>query len=73
MQAQQQLIQNAKEEAEATRIAQQAEAAASGKVNVLDIKVEDDFNIDDIWRTWVTVDNSILSIIPFFKLMNYPI
>jgi hypothetical protein len=48
MQAQQQLIQNAKEEAEATRIAQQAEAAASGKVNVLDIKVEDDFNIDDI-------------------------
>jgi hypothetical protein len=37
MQAQQQLIQDRKDEAEATKKAQQAEAAASGKVNVLDI------------------------------------
>lgn len=47
-QAQNQLLQSAKEEAEATRIAQQAEAAAAGKVNVLDIKVDENINFDDI-------------------------
>ena len=46
MQAQQQLIQNAKEEAEK---AKEASAASQGdKVNVLDIKVEENFDIDDI-------------------------
>ena len=44
MQAQQQLIQTAKDAAAATATAN----AEDGKVNVMDINVEDDFDIDDI-------------------------
>lgn len=50
--AQQQLMQQAKEkeqEAQAAKLAeQQAISALEGKVNVLDIKVDDNFDIDDI-------------------------
>ena len=46
MQAQQQLIQTAKEEAAEKAAA--AKEAAGDKVNVLDIKVEENFDIDDI-------------------------
>ena len=51
MAAQQQLILNAKEEAtkQAEEKRQQQEAVDANKVNILDIKVEDDFDIDDIW------------------------
>ena len=47
MQAQQQLIKNAQEEAKATT-ATASTSEVTDKMNVLDIKVEDDFEIDDI-------------------------
>lgn len=49
MNAQQQLIQQAKEAAEEQAKATKTTTTTDGdKVNVLDIKVEDDFDIDDI-------------------------
>ena len=59
MLAQQQLIQSAKEAAttdtssivtkELSSASMEAKSETGDKVNVLDIKVEDDFDIDDIW------------------------
>jgi len=46
MKAQQQLMQEAKERQQ--EAAKQAEADAGPKVNILDIKVDDNFNFDDI-------------------------
>ena len=51
MQAQQQLIQSAKDEAAIKQ--QQEQAELLNKVNVMDIKVEDDFDIDDIWERFL--------------------
>lgn len=48
MQAQAELQQKAKEEAEIKQAQAAEQAAADGKVNVLDIKVDDNFDIDDI-------------------------